>query len=133
MQLDPRLRSKLDPSDVVQQTLLEAYRQRDQFRGTTGAELAGWLRRMLANNQRSEVLKYEVVAPICDVERTAIMSANCHRDHFGLPFGIETADGAVAHTACVGFGVERITLALLRAHGLKPARWPAEVRHGLWP
>jgi RNA polymerase sigma-70 factor (ECF subfamily) len=48
MQLGERGRSRLDPSDVVQQTLLEAHRQRAQFRGTTDAERAGWLRRMLA-------------------------------------------------------------------------------------
>jgi RNA polymerase sigma-70 factor (ECF subfamily) len=48
MQLDPRLQGKLDASDVVQQTLLEAYRARDQFRGQTDAELAGWLRQILA-------------------------------------------------------------------------------------
>jgi RNA polymerase sigma-70 factor (ECF subfamily) len=41
---------KIDPSDVVQQTLLEAHRQRGQFRGRTGETLAAWLRQMLAYN-----------------------------------------------------------------------------------
>lgn len=44
------LRGKLDASDIVQQTLLDAHRQRQQFRGQTAAEMAGWLRRMLACN-----------------------------------------------------------------------------------
>ncbi len=50
MQIGRKLRAKLDPSDVVQQTLLDAHRQREQFRGSTPAEMAGWLRRMLACN-----------------------------------------------------------------------------------
>ncbi len=37
-----------------------------------------------------------------------------------------------AHTACLGFGLERITLALLRTHGLDVEGWPAEVRARLW-
>jgi RNA polymerase sigma-70 factor (ECF subfamily) len=48
--LDPRLVRKLDASDVVQQTLLEAYEKRDQFRGQDEAELAAWLRQILAHN-----------------------------------------------------------------------------------
>lgn len=50
MQLGPQLCARLDPSDLVQQTLLDAYRQWNQFRGRTDAELAAWLRRMLSCN-----------------------------------------------------------------------------------
>jgi RNA polymerase sigma-70 factor (ECF subfamily) len=48
--LDPRLLGRLDASDVVQQTLLEAHRDAAQFRGSSDAERAGWLRQMLARN-----------------------------------------------------------------------------------
>src|SRR5579862_2697349 len=49
VQLNPRLQSKIEPSDIVQQTLLKAHEKRAQFRGTTDGELAGWLRKILAN------------------------------------------------------------------------------------
>lgn len=104
---------------------VEAVVANDPFFGRAG--------RMLAANQRETTLKYEIIAPVTAEKPTAITSANCHQDHFGAPFKITSADGAVAHTACVGFGLERITLALLSRHGLDPADWPADVRDRLWP
>ncbi len=79
--------------------------------------------------QVEQNLKYEFVVPICSTEKpTAIGSANCHLDHFGVAFDIRSSDGAVAHSACVGFGLERVALALFKTHGLKLAAWPREVR-----
>ncbi|MCJ2015485.1 amino acid--[acyl-carrier-protein] ligase [Methylobacterium sp. J-076] len=89
--------------------------------------------KMLANNQRNQNLKFELNVPVNSVEKpTACLSFNYHQDHFGTTWGLTQADGSVAHTACVGFGLERITLALLRHHGLDLAAWPAEVRATLW-
>jgi seryl-tRNA synthetase len=89
--------------------------------------------KMLANNQRNQNLKFELNVPVNSVEKpTACLSFNYHQDHFGTTWGLTQADGSVAHTACVGFGLERITLALLRHHGLDLAAWPADVRATLW-
>jgi len=58
VQFDPRLRAKLDPSDLVQQALLKAHERRDQFRGATDAELAAWLRAILANTLADAARKF---------------------------------------------------------------------------
>ena len=59
LQLDARLQGKLDPSDVVQQTLVKAHQNREQFRGQSGPELAAWLRRILANTLIDAARKYQ--------------------------------------------------------------------------
>jgi RNA polymerase sigma-70 factor (ECF subfamily) len=59
LQIDGRLRGKLDPSDVVQQTLLEAHRDLDGFRGRTAGELAAWLRGILAHVLAHEFRRFE--------------------------------------------------------------------------
>lgn len=85
--------------------------------------------RVMKATQREQDLKYEIVCPITSDEKpTAITSSNYHLDHFGIAFDIRSSDGEVAHTACVGFGLERIALALFRTHGMDPDRWPSEVR-----
>ena len=79
--------------------------------------------------QLEQNLKYEFVIPICSAEKpTAIGSCNYHLDHFGAAFDIRTSDGLTAHSACVGFGLERVALALFKTHGLTLERWPREVR-----
>jgi RNA polymerase sigma-70 factor (ECF subfamily) len=47
---DARLQGRFDPSDLVQDTLLEAHEKQAQFKGTCDAELAAWLRQILAHN-----------------------------------------------------------------------------------
>ena len=47
--LNTQLRKKTDAADIVQQTLLQAFQSIDQFRGSTDAELASWLRSILSN------------------------------------------------------------------------------------
>lgn len=58
VQLGRRVQGKLDPSDVVQETFMEAHRDFHQFRGTTEAELVSWLRQMLATNLANQLRRY---------------------------------------------------------------------------
>ena len=89
--------------------------------------------RMMKASQRDQGLKFELLVPIESVEKpTACLSFNYHQDHFGVTWGIRTAADETAHTACVGFGMERVTLALFKHHGLDTAAWPEGVRKALW-
>jgi seryl-tRNA synthetase len=91
----------------------------DPFFGRTG--------RLLAAQQRSQELKWELLAPVAGEKPTAIASSNYHQDHFGDIYEIKTAAGELAHTGCMAFGEERVTLALFSAHGLTVAEWPEPV------
>lgn len=93
----------------------------------------GRVGRMLAANQREQELKFELVALIGGPEPTAIASFNAHQDKFTSTYDIGLETGGPTHTGCVAFGIERVTLALFRAHGLEPNEWPAGVRAELWP
>jgi RNA polymerase sigma-70 factor, ECF subfamily len=50
IELSPRLRGKVDPSDIVQQSLLEAHQALAAFKGRTEPEMVAWLRTILAHN-----------------------------------------------------------------------------------
>lgn len=83
-------------------------------------------RKLFAAAQRLQELKLEFTAPVAPGVVQAITSANLHKDHFGEAYGFRAGD-EVGHTSCMAFGLERIALALINAHGPDPDGWPASV------
>ena len=84
---------------------------------------------MVGRFQVANALKFEMLIPVRSTDTaTACMSFNCHRDHFGEVWGMRTADGELAHTACVAFGIDRLAVALFARHGVEVAGWPTGVR-----
>src|SRR5947209_7478523 len=59
LHLDARLRGKLDPSDIVQQTMLRAYSAVDELRSREPEVLNAWLRRILASTLADAVKHYD--------------------------------------------------------------------------
>jgi RNA polymerase sigma-70 factor (ECF subfamily) len=57
--LGPGLQGKADPSDLIQETLLKAHQHFNQFHGRTEAELAAWLRQILARNLADLARRYQ--------------------------------------------------------------------------
>jgi seryl-tRNA synthetase len=84
---------------------------------------------IVAISQIQQELKFELLIPVRSEEQpTACMSFNYHREHFGEAWEILTVDGALAHTGCVAFGMDRLTIALFATHGARLEDWPADVR-----
>jgi seryl-tRNA synthetase len=73
-------------------------------------------RKLYQAAQRMQELKLELRVRVADGLVQAVASANFHKDHFGDAFSF-TVDGQVGNTACMAFGLERIALALIEAHG----------------
>jgi RNA polymerase sigma-70 factor (ECF subfamily) len=70
LQVDERLQGKLDPSDVAQETLLKAHEALGQFRGTSDAEMAAWLRAILTNTLTDGLRRFQAGARNLDQERS---------------------------------------------------------------
>jgi RNA polymerase sigma-70 factor, ECF subfamily len=70
LQLQPRFRSKLGASDIVQQTLLKATKNLGQFRGTSEAEIVVWLRRILSTTMIDAIRKLRGAKRNVAVERS---------------------------------------------------------------
>jgi RNA polymerase sigma-70 factor (ECF subfamily) len=64
------LRGKADPSDLVQDTMLQACQRFAQFRGQTEAELAAWLRQILARNVAQLARRYRAAGRHAARERS---------------------------------------------------------------
>lgn len=70
--LNPRFWRRVDPSDVVQRTLLEAHRERAKFRGSTEDELAAWLRAILRHRVIDEARRVQCEKNDIDREERAV-------------------------------------------------------------
>jgi seryl-tRNA synthetase len=101
----------------------------DPFFATVAAAKTFW--------QQSQEVKHEIIVPYASSaagarangdggsEATvAVGSVNYHENFFGRRFAIAARDGELAHTACVGIGIERLMLAVYAQHGFAPAGWP---------
>jgi seryl-tRNA synthetase len=96
----------------------------DPFFGRTG--------QVMAISQLQQSLKFELVVAMRPPEQpTACMSFNLHLDHFASIWGLCGEAGAIVHTGCVAFGIDRLALGLFCEHGLEPRKWPAKVRRAL--
>jgi seryl-tRNA synthetase len=92
----------------------------------------GRVGQVMAVSQRQQSLKFELLIPYYPgASPTACMSFNYHREHFGHVWGITDRSGAEAHTGCVAFGMDRLTVALFCIHGIDVRRWPEGVRKAL--
>ena len=70
LQIDRRLQAKFGASDIVQETILEAYQTQEQFRGKTDGTLAAWLRKILAHNMADAGRAHRRAKRTIDLERS---------------------------------------------------------------
>jgi RNA polymerase sigma-70 factor (ECF subfamily) len=92
MQLDPKLRGKVDVSGVVNQTLLEAYQALEHLRQWDESRRLAWLRRALANNLTDEVRKLGTAAR--DVSRERSLEAELEQSSARLEAWLESEESS---------------------------------------
>ena len=85
MEMDPRVQAKLDPSDLVQQTLLKAHQAMGQFQYRTEAEVAAWLRKILTHSLIDATRQYGTAGRDVNLELSLEESASRLEAWLGAP------------------------------------------------
>jgi RNA polymerase sigma-70 factor (ECF subfamily) len=98
--LDSRLRGKLDPADLAQQTLLSAYAALPEVRTPTPEVLAGWLRKILARTLADTVKHYHRDRRDVKLERS--LEADLDRSSSGLAGWLAADQTSPSQAGCPG-------------------------------
>lgn len=78
--------------------------------------------------QLSLGLKHELRLTIGTDDTVAAASVNLHGEHFGRAWDIHANEGEIAHSCCMGFGIDRWCLAIFSQFGLDTRNWPDSLR-----
>jgi seryl-tRNA synthetase len=133
-----RLGTEDDVLSAREDWIIEARAMADSLQLPSSMEVAndpffGRAGRLMASSQRERNLKFELLVPISsETEPTACCSFNYAEDRFTDAWQIVMQDGSRAFSACIGIGMDRLTLALFHHHGFDPERWPDSVRAVLY-
>lgn len=112
------LRARLDPSDLVQETFLEAHRDFPRFLGTTEGQLLAWLRRILVRNLADQVKRHRSQGR--DLQRQESLEALLDRSSLSVQQALAAGVSSPSLQAC------RREQSVLVADAL--ARLPADSR-----
>ena len=112
LQFDEMLQAKLDESDVVQQTLLEAHQSLSGFRGQSDEEMAAWLRQILARNLADELRKFRCGKR--DVRLEASLQASLNESTVRLERILISEDGSPSQCAMVNEQLLALAAALAK-------------------
>ena len=83
-QVETWLRAKVDASDLVQETMLEAFRDFERFGGQNEQEWLAWLKRILAHNAADFVRRYRGTAKRQARREVPIRSPHDSTQAFGV-------------------------------------------------
>jgi len=99
VQIGRRLRRKLDPADVVQETFLHAHRHFPDFRGTSEGEFTAWLRRILAC-VLSNMVQHYMGTRARDPRREREIEAAVDRSSVALVWQLADSGTSPSEAAC---------------------------------